>query len=125
MRLASKLLWAVLLSPAVGRALSDTAIRPSVCLSVPWLSCPRRAAAVGYRHAGCLHLSHVRTADPSAMDIDPPQVELPSTGGGANRLAAPGAITCFTRKPVCTHVSAPDVGLKDLVLLVEVEDLDQ
>ena len=43
--------------PAVG-ALSDTAIRPSVCPS------PRCAAALGYRHAGCLRLSHVRTADP-------------------------------------------------------------
>jgi len=31
---------------------------PSVCPS------PRRTAAVGYRHAGCLQLSHVRTADP-------------------------------------------------------------
>jgi len=39
-------------------ALSDTAICPSVC------PCPRRAAALNYRHAGCLQLSHVRTADP-------------------------------------------------------------
>jgi len=39
---------------------------PSVCLSVPWRSCPRRPAALGYRHAGCLQLSHVRTADPPA-----------------------------------------------------------
>ena len=31
---------------------------PSVCPSV----CP----SVGYRHVGCLQLSHVRTADPSA-----------------------------------------------------------
>ena len=49
----------------VGGALSDTAIRRSVCLS-------QGVAAVGYRHAGCLLLSHpacprdVRTADPSA-----------------------------------------------------------
>jgi len=34
-----------------------TAIRPSVCPS------PRQAPALGYRHAGCLQLSHVRTAD--------------------------------------------------------------
>jgi len=27
---------------------------------------PRRAAALGYRHAGCLQLSHMRTVDPSA-----------------------------------------------------------
>jgi len=34
---------------------------PSVCPS-----CPRRAVSSGYRHAGCLQLSHVRSADPSA-----------------------------------------------------------
>jgi len=38
----------------------------SLSLAVPRRSCPRRAAALGYRHAGCLQLSHVRTADPSA-----------------------------------------------------------
>jgi len=38
-------------------------VRLSVRPSVPWHSCPRRAAALGYRHAGCLQLSHVRTAD--------------------------------------------------------------
>jgi len=32
---------------------------PSICVS-------HGAAALGYRHAGCLQLSHVRTADPSA-----------------------------------------------------------
>ena len=32
----------------------DPFVRPSVCPSL------------GYRHAGCLQLSHVRTADPSA-----------------------------------------------------------
>ena len=39
-----------------------TAIRPSV----PWRSCPRRVDALGYRRAGCLQLSHVWTAEPSA-----------------------------------------------------------
>jgi len=34
-----------------GGTLSDTAIRPFVCPS------PRRAAALGYRHAGCLQHS--------------------------------------------------------------------
>jgi len=62
-----------------GGVLSDTAIRPSVCPSC------RRAAALGYRHAGCLQLSHVWTED---------STELPSAG--AYRLAAPGAITCYT-----------------------------
>ena len=45
---------------AVGGALCDTAIRPSLCPS------PRRAAALCYRNAGCLQLSHMRTADQSA-----------------------------------------------------------
>jgi len=31
---------------------------PSVCLSVPCRSCLRHPAALGYRHAGCLQLSH-------------------------------------------------------------------
>ena len=51
-------------------ALSDTAFRPSVCLSVrlsvPRRSSPRRAAALGYKHAGCLQFNHLRTADLSA-----------------------------------------------------------
>jgi len=45
-----------------GRGLSDTR---SIRLSVPWRSCPSSAAAIGYKHAGCLQLSHVWTADPS------------------------------------------------------------
>jgi len=55
-----------LLCPRRRGTLSDAAIRPSDRLSVPWRSCPRRAAALGYRHAGCLQLSHVWIADPSA-----------------------------------------------------------
>jgi len=40
-----------------------------------------RAASLSHRHAGCLQLSHVRTADLSADGrIDPPRVELPSAG---------------------------------------------
>ena len=50
----------VIMHPRRSRSLNDTAIRPSVCPS------PRRTAALGYRRAGCLQLSHVRTADPSA-----------------------------------------------------------
>jgi len=51
-------------SPAVGGGLSDTAICPSICVSA--CTSHRRAAALGYRHAGCLQLSQVRIADPSA-----------------------------------------------------------
>ena len=64
----------------------------SVCLSQP-----RRAASLGYRHAGCLQLSHVRTADPSAdgcRSAASRTIELPSAG--TYRLAAPGAITCLS-----------------------------
>jgi len=69
-------------------ALSDTPIRPSVCPS------PRRAAALGYRYAGGLQLSHVRSADMSAEGrIDPPRVELSSAEGISS--CRPGAITCF------------------------------
>ena len=64
----------------------------SVCLSQP-----RRAASLCYRHAGCLQLSHVRTADPSAdgcRSAASRTIELPSAG--TYRLAAPGAITCLS-----------------------------
>ena len=73
-----------------GGALSDTAIRLSVRLSVPWRSCPRRAAALGYRHASCLQLNHVRTAIPSAdgrrsaasrIAIDGRHIVSPPPGG--------------------------------------------
>ena len=51
------------------------------------------AAALGYRHAGCLQLSHVRTADPSA-DGRRSAASGTSFGGGmlSRRL---GAITCY------------------------------
>jgi len=70
-------------------------------LSVPWRSCHRCAAALRYRHAGCLQLSvgglrtHLRT------DVDPPRVELPSAG--AYRLAAPESIDCFTHIETGDH----------------------
>jgi len=41
------------------RPRGDFGIARSVRLSVPWRSC------LGYRHAGCLQFSHVRTADRS------------------------------------------------------------
>ena len=57
--------------------LRDTAIRPSVCLV------PRRAAALGYRHAGCLQLTLRRTRP--RTDVDPPRVDLPSARGISSR----------------------------------------
>ena len=52
----------IYLCPAVGsEGLSDTTIRPSVCLSVPRRSCRRRAAAVGYGTlAACVDCGPVR-----------------------------------------------------------------
>jgi len=89
-------------------------IARSVRLSVQqWLSC------LGYRHAGCLQLSHrrplrdVRTADPSADGRRSAAIfaafELPSAGG-AYRLAVPGryvAIPSYSPNvPMCTRVDS-------------------
>jgi len=70
-------------------ALSNTAIHPSVCPS------PRRAAALGYRHADCLQLSHVRTADLSA-DGRRSAASRTAIGGGISSRAISSyrAITC-------------------------------
>ena len=62
--------------------MDDTAIRPSVCPS------PRRAAALGYRHAGCVQLSHVRTADPFA-DGRRSVVSRTAIGGGGHIVSSP------------------------------------
>ena len=72
----------------------------SVRLSVPWRSC------LGYRHAGCLQLSHRRPPEMRGLrtrprtDVDPPRFLLPSNcyrRVGAYRLAAPGAIPCWVQ----------------------------
>jgi len=53
-------------------------VRLSVRLSVPWRSC------LGYRHAGCLQLSHRRPAEMCGLrtrprtDVDPPRFLPPS-----------------------------------------------
>jgi len=54
-----------------------------VCLSVPWRSC------LGYRHAGCLQLSHRQP--PDMCDL----WELNCHQRRACRLAEPGVITCY------------------------------
>ena len=77
--------------------LMNFGIARSVRLSVPWRSC------LGYRHAGCLQLSHRRPPDMCGLrtrprtDADPPRFLPPSNchrRGDAYRLAAPGAIPC-------------------------------
>ena len=62
--------------------MDDTAIHPSVYLS------PRRAAALSYRHAGCLQLSHVRTADPFA-DGRRSVISRTAIGGGGHIVSLP------------------------------------
>ena len=67
-------------------------IARSVRLSVPWRSC------LGYRHAGCLQLSHRRPPEMCGLqtrprtDADPSRFVPPSNchRQGAYRLAAPG-----------------------------------
>ena len=77
----------------------NSAIRPSVRLSVPWRSC------LGYRHAGCLQLSHRRPLpDPSAdgrrsaaiFAID----ELPSAAGGDIVSPPPGRYLVDTGRSI-------------------------
>jgi len=80
-------------------ALSDTAIRPSVCPS------PRRAAALFYRHAGCLQFSDVRTADSSA-DGRRSAASRTAIGGG---IPSRGAITCSIMISDVTSPYRPDV----------------
>ena len=81
-------------------ALSDTMIRPSVCPS------PRRAAALGYRLAGCLQLSRVWTADRSADGRRSAASRTAIDGGGDIVSPRPGAIP-FTLHYLSTVYYAP------------------
>ena len=74
----------LVMPPAYGgiKRYRDPSLCPSICLS-------HGAAALGYRHSGCLQLSH--DCRPWT-GVDPPRVELPSAG--AYHLPAPGTITC-------------------------------
>ena len=85
-------------------------IARSVRLSVPWRSC------LGCRHAGCLQISHRRLPKICGQrtrprtDVDPPRFfchRRTAIGGGAYRLAAPGAIPCF----VAVGMSLPGLWL--------------
>ena len=80
-----------------GGALSDTAIRQSICPS------PMRAAALGYRHAGCLYLSQVRTADQSADGRR--SVASRTAIGGAYRLDNLFARSCSDAAYRCHYYS--------------------
>jgi len=110
----------IILPPTLWGAFWNSAIRPSVCPSV----CLSHGAAVclGYRHAGCLQLSHRQLPEMCGLrtrprtDVDPLQFLNPWTdadgligvetichcqtaiGGGEYRLVAPGAIPRWVRK---------------------------
>jgi len=80
--------------PAVGGELKCPSV---VCSSL------RRATAVGCRHAGCLQLSHFRTADPS-VDGRRSATSRTANGGGAYRLAAPRAMTVLVSASEVTNL---------------------
>ena len=76
---------------AIGRS-----VCPSVCLS------HGAAACLGYRHAGCMQLSHRRPPGICGLrtrrrtDVDPPRfLDRTVIGAGAYRLAVRGAIPCY------------------------------
>ena len=82
--------------PWRGGALSDTAIRPSVCPPV----CP----SLGYRHAGCLQLAgqatrDVRTADPSA-DGRRSAASRTAVGGRGKYRCASAVKSCSVRAAI-------------------------
>jgi len=63
--------------------ISDTAIRPSVRVSVPGRNGPRRAAALGYSHRRPPEMCGLRTRP--RKDVDPPRVDPASAGGMSSR----------------------------------------
>ena len=78
-------------------------IARSVRLSVPWRSC------LGYRHAGCLQLSHRRPPEMCGLrtsprtDVDPPRFLPPSNcrrGGGISSRRLRGDIFLMNRTEV-------------------------
>ena len=75
--------------------------RPSVCLSV---CLSHRAAALGYRHAGCLQLSHVWTADPSA-DGRRSAASRTAIGGGISSRRCPGRYLAISDRSAAIHYS--------------------
>ena len=79
--------------PAVGGHYTiPPSVRLSVCLSVPWRSCPRLQRPPATRD--------VRTADPSADGRRSAASRTAISGEGAYRLAALGAITVRCRVSV-------------------------
>ena len=101
--------------------LSDTATSPSVCPS------PRRAATLCYRHAGCLQLRHVRTAEPSA-DGRRSAESRNAIGGGISYRSSRGdnllllgewveecVCVCWPIWSTCLSCSALSCGLLNLV----------
>ena len=81
-------------------------IARSVRLSVPWRSC------LGYRHAGCLQLSHRRPPEMCGLrtrprtDVDPPRFLPPSNCHRRGNIVSPSPRRCLVR------VSGGALGLR-------------
>jgi len=73
---------------------------------------PWACSCLGYGHAGCLQLSHVLTADPSA---DGRRSAANCHWRGAYRLAAPGVITCYI---LCSNIVVVRLHCSGLLLLL-------
>jgi len=76
-------------------------IARSVLLSFPWRSC------LGYRHTGCLQLSHHQPPDMCGLRTRPRDfwIELPSAGAYRNRLTATGQLVILAIFQVVTNPS--------------------
>ena len=76
-------------APAWKRHWENFGIARSVRLSVPWRSC------LGYRHAGCLQLSHRRPPEMCGLrtrprtDVDPPRFLDQTVIGGEGDIVSP------------------------------------
>ena len=86
-----------LLCPRLRRAFGNSAIRLPLRLSVPWHSC------LGYRHVGCLQLSHFRPPEMCGLwtrprtDIDPPRfLPLSNCHWGGISFRCPEATPYFS-----------------------------
>ena len=81
---------------------------PSVCLSV---CLSHSAAAVGYRHTGCLQLSSVRTADPSADGRRSAASQTAIGGGISSRRPRGDNLLLLRQKRDC--VTSRAAGVRD------------
>jgi len=95
--------------------LSDTVIRPSVCLSLGYSTLAAWRSCLGFRHAGCLQLigtRDVRTADSSA-DGRRSAASRTAIGGGGGGHIYTDALCCRVMK-VRRHVHRKPCNTKQI-----------